>query len=284
MVSAGYKYIKDIFDHETNTYHSFRNLQNNFNLPNTDYLGYLSLINSIPRDWKRKLYHENSNIPAEKKILYQLKNTIHTNRFIYNCFLNNNPMNEIKSETKWNEQFSNERLHWKNIYSTIFKTTNDIRLRNFQYKYLMRIIPTNQFLAKCQIVNSSLCEFCIMEIETFSHLFWECTFVQQCWASLSDFFNRCDINVNIDLKTINFGIIQSNPNCNVIVQNFIIYLGKYFIFQSKHKKEIPNIQHFKSYLITRIKLEKEIAMLNDKLAFFETKWRNIIDTLTENEP
>ena len=148
----------------------------------------------------------------------------------------------------------------------------------------MRIIPTNQFLAKCQIVNSSLCEFCNMEIETFSHLFWECTFVQQFWASLSDFLNRCDINVNIDLKTINFGIIQSNPNCNVIVKNFIIYLGKYFIFQSKQKKEIPNIQHFKSYLITRIKLEKEIAMLNDKLALFETKWRNIIDTLTENEP
>ena len=80
-----------------------------------------------------------------------------------------------------------------------------------------------------------------MEIETFSHLFWECTFVQQFWASLPDVLNRCDINVNIDLKTISFGIIQSNPNCNVIVQNFIIYLGKYFIFQSKHKKEIPNI-------------------------------------------
>ena len=116
----GIKYVKDIFDNETKTYHSFRNMQINFDLPNTDFLRYLSLINSIPRDWKRKLYHENSNIPAEKKILDQLKNTIHTNRFIYNCFLNNNPMNEIKSETKWNEQFSNECLHWKNIYSTIF--------------------------------------------------------------------------------------------------------------------------------------------------------------------
>ena len=63
----GIKYVKDIFDHETKTYHSFRNMQNNFDLPNTDYLRYLSLINSIPRDWKRKLYHENSNIPAEKR-------------------------------------------------------------------------------------------------------------------------------------------------------------------------------------------------------------------------
>ena len=148
----------------------------------------------------------------------------------------------------------------------------------------MRIIPTNQFLAKCQIVNSSLCEFCNMEIETFIHLFWECTFKHKFWASLSDFLNLCDNNININLKTISFVLIQSNSNRNVIVQNFIIYLGKYFIFQNKQRKQIPNIQHFKSYLITRIKLEKEIAMLNDKLAFFETKWRNILDTLIENEP
>ena len=193
-------------------------------------------------------------------------------------------MNEIKSEIKWNEQFSNEHLHWKHIYLATFKSTNDIRLRSFQYKFLMRIIPSNQFSAKCQIVNSSLCEFCNMEIETFLHLFWECTCIQQFWASLSDFLNLCDINININLKTISFEVIQSNSNRNVIIQNFIIYLGKYFIFQNKQRKQIPNIQHFKSYLITRIKLEKDIAMQNDKLAFFETKWRSILDTLIENEP
>lgn len=68
------------------------------------------------------------------------------------------------------------------------------------------------------------------------------------------------------------------------MQNFIIYLGKYFIFQNKQQKQIPNIRHFKSYLLTRIKLEKEIALLNDKLAFFETKWRTIIDLIAANEP
>ena len=110
-----------------------------------------------------------------------------------------------------------------------------------------------------------------MEIETFSHLIWWCIFVQQFWASLSDFLNLCDINININIKAICFGIIQSNPNRKVIVKDFIIYLGK-FIFQDKQRKQFLNIQHFKSYLITRIKLVKEIAMLNDNFAFF------IIDT------
>ena len=40
---SGIKYVKDIFDHETKTYHSFKIMQNTFDLPNTDYLRYLSL-------------------------------------------------------------------------------------------------------------------------------------------------------------------------------------------------------------------------------------------------
>ena len=35
------------------------------------------------------------------------------------------------------------------------------------------VVPTNQFLTKCNIVGSALCKFCSMEIETVSHLFWE---------------------------------------------------------------------------------------------------------------
>ena len=163
----GIKYVKDIFDHEQQAYYTFRKLQDNYHLPNTDYLRYLSLVNSIPKGWKSKLRRENSNIPAETKILRQLKNTTQTNKFIYNCFMKSNQIREITSEIKWNETFSGEDLQWKNIYTTIFKSTNDIKLHNFQYKYLMPIIPTNQILVKCHIVSSSVCEFCNMEIETF---------------------------------------------------------------------------------------------------------------------
>ena len=64
------------------------------------------------------------------------------------------------------------------VYTTIFTSTNDIKLHNFQYKYLIRIIPTNKFLVKRRFVSSPLCEFCNMEIETFLHLLGECTYVQ----------------------------------------------------------------------------------------------------------
>ena len=65
---SGIKYVKDIFDHEQQAYYTFRKLQDNYNLPNTDYLRYLNPVNIIPKDWKSKLRRENSNIPTETKI------------------------------------------------------------------------------------------------------------------------------------------------------------------------------------------------------------------------
>ena len=40
-------------------------------------------------------------------------------------------------------------LNWKLIYTTSLQATKDIKLQNFNYKFLMRIIPTNRYLLKC---------------------------------------------------------------------------------------------------------------------------------------
>ena len=135
----------------------------------------------------------------------------------------------------------------------------------------MRIVPTNRFLTKCNIVGSALCEFCSMEIVTVSHLFWECAHEQQFWTSVSDLLQVCDSNINITVKTIAFGICHSKPKCDAIVINFIIVLAKYLISQNKQNKKVPNIHVFKYYLSNRIKIEKDIALLSDTLAFFEYK-------------
>ena len=77
------------------------------------------------------------------------------------------------AEQKWNNYFSNENINWKKIYLINISTSDDMKLRDFQYRYLNRIVPTNKFLSKCQTVSSSLFDFCNMEIETMHHLFCE---------------------------------------------------------------------------------------------------------------
>ena len=111
-----------------------------------------------------------------------------------------------------------------------------------------------------------------MEIETVSHLFWECAYVQQFWTSVADLLRVCDSNINITVKAITFRICLSKPKCDAIVINFIIFWQNILFFKIKKIKKVPNMHVFKYYLSNRIKIEQEIALLNDKLAYFEYKW------------
>ena len=60
--------------------------------------------------------------------------------------------------------------------------TVDVKLINFDYKYLMRIIPNNRYLFKCKLVPSVLYDFCLMQEETNVHLFWQCWYIQDLWS------------------------------------------------------------------------------------------------------
>ena len=54
-------------------------------------------------------------------------------------------------------------MNWSQFYQMSFSCTVDVKLRNFNYKYLMRIIPNNRYLFKCKLVPSVLCDFCSMQ-------------------------------------------------------------------------------------------------------------------------
>ena len=93
----------------------------------------MSLINSISKDWKYIYGHEIQNGPMESYLLKQIINQTHVNRKFYNNFMRYIQGIVSKAEIKWNEQFSDETLPWKNIHLTVLKSTNQIKLRNFQY-------------------------------------------------------------------------------------------------------------------------------------------------------
>ena len=208
------------------------------------------------------------------KTINQVIKANQTNKFVYHSLMEKKAPTDNKSEQKWTEQFRDDNLKWKNIYTNRLSATKETKLQNFQYKFLMRIIPTNKFLLKCNIAMSALCDFCTMEIETINHLFWECLYVQQFWTELSNLLKNCNIDITFSLRTITFGITQRINNPNIQVKNFIILLAKYFIFKSKCQKLPLSLIHFKSYLKQRLKVEKQIHLMKDKLTQFERKWNN----------
>ena len=113
-----------------------------------------------------------------------------------------NPPTDNKSEQKWTEQFRDSNLNWKTIYTNRLSAIKEIKLQNFQYKFLMRNIPSNTFQLKCKIATSALCDFCEMEIETINHLFWECLHVQQFWAEIASFLKDYNVDITFNQEHI----------------------------------------------------------------------------------
>ena len=134
----------------------------------------------------------------------------------------------------------------------------------------MRILPNNKFLYKCNIISTSLCDFCTMHVETNKHLFWECQCSRAFWTDLEVFLNEKQITVRLDYTIISFGYIEWSSNSYLL--NFIIIYAKYFIFKNKYSNSIPLFAHFKNYLKYIEKVEKAIASAKDKLTLHNEKW------------
>ena len=273
----GIKYVHDILNPQTRQRYNFIDLINIYNLPPSDFLNFMSLISCLRTTCKQNMETQfniaNNN---NKTVFSKIMKTKQANKVLYSHQLNKDKPDTIVSQEKWSATFEN--LKWDIIYSNTFISSIDVKLRNFQYKYIFRIIPTNKRLFIQNIVNSNLCDFCSMHIETIQHLFWECNYVQTFWNKLHRFLQNTNIGIEMNYKVISFGICNKDENDDI--KNFVIFYAKYFIFLNKCGKTIPRWEFFKTYISKRIQMEQEIALMNDKLPKFETKWRLFSSYLT----
>ena len=82
-----------------------------------------------------------------------------------------------------------------------FSRTVDVKLRNFNYIYLMRIIPNKRYLFKCKLVPSVLCDFCFMQEETNVHLFGNDVIYRICGLLTPN-----NVEIQLSYFNISFGV------------------------------------------------------------------------------
>jgi len=124
---------------------------------------------------------------------------------------------------------------WYNQVDVIFTTQH----QNLIYTYFGNTQVYNHFLPK---INNFLNEKLNTPNETLLT-----------YQSIS----LCHVDINNKIKS----------NCI----NYIILLGKYFIFKSKYQKTIPNVMDFKYYLKHNLNLEGLIAKMKGKIDAHQTK-------------
>ena len=105
--------------------------------------------------------------------------------------------------THWQDTFDDKELQWKQIFTCPYTLTIDTKLRAFQYKYILKILPDNSFLHKYCSVPSSLCDFCFMTRD--SLCFGNATSFKPFGEMLQSFYKtNCLLIMNLDIRKFLF--------------------------------------------------------------------------------
>ena len=272
--NRGIKYVDHLYDFRSKKFYGFTQVKQIYGLNDGDFLKYYSVISSIPSNYKQNMNQHLITGTQNHNLLDKISVHKKPSQILYKIEIGSKKLEHRSSEFKWKNLFEGKEIKWKQTYTGAFEITTDTKLRNFQYKFLMRLIPTNKYLYMCQLTSSNLCDFCTMYIESIEHLFWECPIVQNLWVNICNYLRSLGIEVSLNLFDICFGK-QTNSNYESCV-NFIILLCKYFVFKMKYMKVTPTFDIFKNYLIQRVKIEKEIAMQTNKMEKYLIKWHKFI--------
>ena len=153
----GCRFINDLIDCN-GTFLSYINFCTQFEV-NIPFLIYHGLKNTIIKKWPvlrsntlKKL--ASPFLPKHMKLF--IKNNKGSRNF-YDLFLNSVKHNKRYLE-KWSSDLHStlDQAHLLKQTSYIFKYTNDINLRWFNYRIVHRILATNDYLFKIKIRNSNL--------------------------------------------------------------------------------------------------------------------------------
>ena len=124
-----------------------------------------------------------------------------------------------------NFRFANNKYTWETIYQQKLADIDIIKVKEFNFKILQNILPCGKVLSKWKTSISSKCSHC-SELETVSHMLYECTRTQEIWEQIS----KC-INCNISWKNIVCGWPNYTRSNKIKAYNVIISTVAYAIFK-----------------------------------------------------
>ena len=243
-------YINDLVDNNGNIY-SYENFQDMAQHTNkyitSNFLKYYGLISAIPQIWKTILKQNplKLNEINDCNDMILLKHNFKPSKIFYLKYINQ-IVTPPTSQKRWLEHFDIDTHEWKKYYALPYKTTNHSKLLNLQFKISHRILATNKKLKLFGIKDSDICDFCNIEVETISHLFWECKvtkiFLNTIFAKLEE---SCALTIAGSEKVIIFGLLPFSDN--IAINNFLL-ITKCYIYKKSHQMSPLYPNEFKRFL------------------------------------
>ena len=217
------------------------------------------LIHAIPPAWRPS--RASLGLPiqpsSQQEMLAQFICRAKVCCYAHNHFKNRNVM-QPRCCLKWEQDFRGIDFDWVRIFETC-NSIRDTKMRYFQYKLIHRIISTNQFLSKIHVIDDPNCTFCLVSIESLTHLFWQCRDVARIWEDICK--NLFNLEVPLEYDTVCSGYQEKDKK----LYNLTIFYAKYYIFMCRLNKATPNYGVFKHKLRFILDVEMHVLISNKKV-------------------
>ena len=111
----------------------------------------------------------------------------------------------------------------------------------FQFKFLHRRIPTNNFLFRIGLQGYEKCSFCHTSSESIIHLFWSCRQTSHFWNKLTEWLKNLNL-LPRDYVLTNITALGLRPDISqfALLINYCFLLARYHIWLAKTKDDHPN--------------------------------------------
>ena len=108
-----------------------------------------------------------------------------------------------------------------------------------------------------------------VNLKTMQHLFYDCSYSITFWKDFESYFlSLTQQQIHLNLKDIFIGLLT--PELPLL--NYLIHIGKIYLWACRRNKELPSIRGFKSKVKLKYETEKYICTKNNNLDMFRKKW------------
>ena len=240
---------------------------------NIGWLWYRQLVNAIPKNW-----FEFTGVDTEflETIEYvDIVNGKKISGILYKEMINRDREKIMlqyakKMELTLDVKFYEMDIYY-NMFKTLYKITDSVKLRSFQYRLLLGKIFTNDILYKWKLVDSENCDFCKNVRQTTVHLLFDCKVSRNIWKIVQKICP--DIHITLT------DVIVNNQNSSRHIYNLVILITKQYLFRCKCEGKLPNESNLRSAIKEMYIFEKINAIKRLTMRKFELRWSPIMNSI-----
>ena len=159
----------------------------------------------------------------------------------------------------------NQNNTWQNVYTKAHRVPMNVKLKEFQYKFLHDALVNGYWLYKWKISETEICTVCGNGTDNIKHVYWECQSTQHFWAEFKEWWFLKYGQIHLDIEDIFFGTEQE-------LLCHLIFIAKQHIYIQRIQDKAPDIVYYINMVDHVKRIEENIARKNNRYDIWLEKW------------